>query len=92
VPHGPISGAGQHFAVKFALTEGYDRQGSEALNDSSWREYITMNFEPTQSHLYRPLDAGRIEQSVSPTGEVDRIPDRHLRPLAHSERLGRVER
>ena len=63
------------------VMELYERQGWIALGYSSWRDCVSSEFEFGQSHLYRLLDAARVEQNISPIGETVAIPESHLRPL-----------
>lgn len=61
------------------------REGWRALGYASWRECVTAEFEQSQTHLYRQLQAGIIEERISPIGEIGAIPEGQLRPLNRLE-------
>lgn len=60
----------------------YERKGWKALGYGSWRECVIGEFDQSKSHLYRQLDAAKIEREISPIGEKAKpIPEGQLRPL-----------
>lgn len=71
--------------VRGLVLDLHDRNGWSALGYKSWRECVVAEFDQSKSHLYRQLDAARIEQEISPMGEIGKIPERQLRPLAAVE-------
>jgi len=60
----------------------YEGEGWKALGYKSWRECVMVEFKTGQSHIYRMLDAAKTERNISPMGENQEIPERHLRPLS----------
>jgi hypothetical protein len=70
-------------SIRLLLGELDKRKGWAALGYSSMRECMLAEFPGGQSHLYRQLEAARIERDISPTGEMnEEIQERLLRPLA----------
>lgn len=63
------------------LLELYERKGWQVLGYSNWRECVTKEFGQSKSHLYRQLEAAKIERIISPIGEISNIPEGQLRPL-----------
>lgn len=69
--------------IRDLVLELHDRRGWLALGYGSWRDCVVAEFDQSKSHLYRQLDAARIEREISPMGEKPgRVPERQLRPLA----------
>lgn len=68
--------------IRPLIAELHEKKGWEALGYKSWRQCVNAEFEQSQAHLYRQLEAAKIEKVVSPTGEIGKIPERVLRPLA----------
>jgi site-specific DNA-methyltransferase (adenine-specific) len=61
----------------------YEREGWRALGYDSWRACVTAEFQQSQAHLYRQLQAARIEREISPIGEtLPVLPEWHLRQIA----------
>ena len=58
------------------------RKGWQALGYDSWATYVAHELGISLSQAYRQVTAGEIEVIVSPEGDLSRIPERHLRPLA----------
>lgn len=69
----------------------YERKGWEALGYNSWRACVVAEFEQSKTHLYRQLEAARIEREISPFGEIGRIPEGQLRPLSQLDPPQKVE-
>jgi hypothetical protein len=68
------------------VLELYEREGWRALGYENWRECVVAEFEQSKSHLYRLLDAAKVERNISPMGENgEPIAERVLRPLAKLE-------
>jgi hypothetical protein len=66
-----------------ALLDLYEREGWRALGYDSWRACVVAEFGYSESHLYRLLDAARIERNICANGgDVASVPERTLRPLA----------
>jgi hypothetical protein len=60
----------------------HDRKGWRALGYKSWRDCVTEEFGQSKTHLYRQLDAAKIELEISPMGEkLGQLPERPLREL-----------
>lgn len=60
--------------IRALLLDFHDREGWKALGYASWRECVTAEFGQSKTHLYRQLEAARIEQRIneeenSPMGE-----------------------
>lgn len=68
-----------------------EREGWKVLGYKSWRECVAAEFGQSQAYLYRQLAAAQIERLISPSGEIGRIPEAHLRPLAKLPEVERVE-
>ena len=68
--------------ARVLLLDLYERWGWQALGYASWRACATAEFGRSQAHLYRQLEAARVEREISPGGEIGAIPERQLRPLA----------
>lgn len=64
--------------ARSALLELHDRKGWVALGYDSWRACATAEFGQSQGHVYRLLNAAKIERELGESG----IPERVLRPLA----------
>lgn len=61
----------------------YEGRGWESLGYKSWRACVVAEFDQSKTHLYRQLEAARIQREISPMGEISEpIPERRLRPLA----------
>lgn len=58
----------------------YEREGWAALGYLNWRACVTAEFQSSQAHLYRQLEAAQTEKVISPIGEME-IPESQLRPL-----------
>lgn len=83
--------------VRHLVLDLYEREGWTALGYESWRECVTKEFNSSQSHIYRQLDAAKTELNISPIGEnqsennictivqKDPIPESQLRPLTRLE-------
>lgn len=69
-------------SVRAMVKDLHDREGWKALGYPSWRACVLAEFDQSQSHLYRQLEAARVEAEVSPNGEIGSIPEAQLRPLA----------
>jgi hypothetical protein len=69
-------------SVRAMVKDLHDRTGWKALGYPSWRACVLAEFDQSQSHLYRQLEAARVEAEVSPNGEIGSIPEAQLRPLA----------
>lgn len=69
-------------SARLELLNLYEGRGWAALGYASWRECATNEFEASKTHLYRELEAAKIESRISPMGEIGSIPERQLRPLA----------
>lgn len=69
-------------SVRAMVLDLHDREGWKALGYGSWSACVVAEFAESRSHLYRQLEAGRIEREVSPDGEVGSVPGTHLLPLA----------
>ncbi len=69
-------------SARALLLDLYEREGWRALGYQSWRECVTAEFEQSQRHLYRQLQAAQIEREICPRGQIGAIPEKHLRPLA----------
>lgn len=68
--------------VRGLVLDLYEREGWTALGYESWRACVTKEFNSSQSHIYRQLDAAKTEINISPIGE---IPEGQLRPLSKLE-------
>jgi len=69
-------------SARAQLLELYEREGWRALGYGSWRECVTVEFQRSQSALYRALEAARVERALFPTlGKVD-LDESHLVALA----------
>lgn len=68
--------------IRQRVVDLYNREGWRALGYTSWRHCVAAEFEQSQTHLYRVLNAGQIEAQVSPMGEIGKVPERQLRELA----------
>lgn len=65
------------------LLEMYERQGWQVLGYESWRAYGQEEFGYSETHIYRLMDAAKVERDISPIGENGSvIPESHLRPFA----------
>jgi hypothetical protein len=62
-----------------------EREGWKALGYPSWRACVTAEFPHSAAHLYRILEAAKVERNVSPTGDIGSMPERQLRSLAGLE-------
>lgn len=69
-------------SARAELLRLYEGRGWAALGYASWRECVVNEFDASKTHLYRELEAARIEQRISPIGEIGIIPEGQLRPLA----------
>jgi len=69
-------------AARIEVQQLYERRGWVALGYATWRECVSTEFERSQAYLYRQLAAAEIEGRISPIGEIGRIPEGQLRPLA----------
>lgn len=59
-----------------------ERKGWIALGYDSWRECAQAEFGESMAQVYRQLDAGLVEQNISPMGEISGdIPERWTREL-----------
>lgn len=68
------------------LLELYEREGWRALGYDSWRECAQAELGFRQSHVYRLLDAARVERNISPIGENALAPNEfQARPLTQLE-------
>ena len=67
------------------LLDLYERRGWEALGYGNWRECVVGEFGQSQAYLYRQLEAAQTERNISPIGEIGKIPESQLRPLASLE-------
>jgi hypothetical protein len=54
---------------------------SSSSTPTAWRECVAADFDQSKTHLYRQLEAAKIEASISPIGEIGTIPERQLREL-----------
>ena len=77
--------------VRVQLLELYEREGWRALGYPSWRECATTEFHQSQAYLYRQLQAAQVESEISPIGEIGKIPESQLRPLATLPSVKRPE-
>jgi len=68
--------------IRRQVLDLHDREGWRALGYVSWRHCVAAEFEQSQAHLYRVLNAGQIEAKISPIGEIGSIPEGQLRELA----------
>lgn len=68
--------------IRRQVLDLHDREGWRALGYASWRQCVAAEFEQSQAHLYRVLNAGLLEAKVSPIGEIGSIPEGQLRELA----------
>jgi modification methylase len=69
------------------LLDLYEREGWRALGYASWRECVTVEFQQSQAHLYRQLEAAQLQRElaaqISPAGEIlPSLAERHLRDIA----------
>lgn len=64
------------------VLELYEREGWRPLGYNSWAECVVAEFDHSRQHLYRLLDAAKVERNLSPAGDNGLIPERVLRPLA----------
>lgn len=71
--------------VRRNLLKLYEGRGWEALVYSSWRQCVGREFRQAQSHMYRMLDAARIERNISPEHDVSGVRESVLRPLGRLE-------
>ena len=60
------------------LLELYEREGWRVLGYDSWRECVVAEFQQSKTHLYRQLEAARVEREISPIGEMPSLSDYHL--------------
>jgi hypothetical protein len=68
--------------ARVLLLKLYEGRGWAALGYASWRECVVNEFDASKTHLYRELEAAKIESRISPIGEIGAIPEGRLRPLA----------
>lgn len=68
--------------ARVLLLKLYEGRGWAALGYASWRECVVNEFDASKTHLYRELEAAKIESRISPMGEIGALPERQLRPLA----------
>jgi len=66
--------------IRSIVYDLYTRDGWAALGYKSWRECVLAEFKGSQAHLYRQLEAARVEKVISPIGEKE-LPESQLRPL-----------
>lgn len=71
--------------VRRNLLKLYEGRGWEALGYESWRQCVGREFRQAQSHMYRLLDAARIERNISPEHDVGGVRESVLRPLGRLE-------
>lgn len=76
--------------IRMLLLDFHDREGWKALGYASWRECVTAEFGQSKTHLYRQLEAARIEErilqasvdagekSFSPIGEKSEGPEEEV--------------
>ena len=64
------------------LLELYEREGWRVLGYDSWRECVVAEFQQSKTHLYRQLEAARVEREISPIGEMPSLSDYHLGQIA----------
>jgi N6-adenosine-specific RNA methylase IME4 len=67
--------------ARVLILDLYERRGWEALGYASWRECVVAEFEASERHMYRQLQAAMSEREICPTGQIGVIPERHLREL-----------
>jgi len=65
------------------LVELHDRKGWLALGYTSWRDCVVKEFGKSQATLYRMLEAGRVEATISHTEKTTQITTTTLRALGH---------
>lgn len=63
-----------------AVLDFYERRGWEALGYTSFRACAQTEFSMSWQHLYRLLDAGRVERNLFLPGEKT-LPEKHAREL-----------
>jgi hypothetical protein len=79
--HACVVAINQHLnGARDLLLDLYEREGWRALGYDSWRECVVAEFDHSQAHLYRQLQAARVERELSPMGEKP-IPERRLREV-----------
>lgn len=72
-----------HFdSARALILDLFERRGWQALGYKSWRECVITEFDVSSQHLYRQLEAAKIERIVAPESPIGSIPERTLRPLA----------
>ncbi len=72
----------------------YEREGWRALGYDSWRACVVAEFGQSQAHLYRLLEAARLERDFSPIGESVQplpLPESRLRVVASAPAAIRAE-
>ncbi len=70
--------------ARLLLLDLYERRGWQALGYASWRECCAAEFGVSVSHLYRLLQAARVERDLGGDGATHdgrAIPERVLREL-----------
>jgi hypothetical protein len=73
--------------ARMALIIIHQEEGWRLMGYNSFREYIAAEFpEYSHQHLYRQVNAGLLESSVSPIGEslVGRHPESHMRAITET--------
>lgn len=68
--------------ARVLILDLFERRGWEALGYKSWRECVVAEFDVSTQHLYRQLEAAKVERVVAPGQPIGSIPERSLRPLA----------
>ena len=71
--------------IRVRLLELYEREGWRALGYGNWRDCVTVEFDQSQSYLYRQLEAAQVERNISPIGEIGIFLESHARPLTSLE-------
>jgi hypothetical protein len=69
-------------SARALLLDLYERRGWAALGYQNWRECVSAEFQDSQRHLYRQLEAAEIERRIDPMGQIGAHPERQIRPLA----------
>jgi hypothetical protein len=71
------------------VLELYEREGWRVLGYDSWRDCVVTEFEQSQRHLYRLLDAAKVERNLSQVFDnqqndcpIGQMPEGVLRPLS----------
>ena len=64
------------------LFDLHERKGWKVLGYGSWRDCVNERFTQSQSYLYRQVGAAKVEQAISPKGEIGVYSESVLRPIS----------